>query len=110
MEVAARRSIGRKRCQGRACFATFTEFHGSLVTTHIGFYPAGMGRVDLDGSVAELIGKVDGECVERSLRCIVGEGLGVVDGRFGVGLQGERAENAGEVDDATRRAGLEEGP
>src|ERR1035437_179884 len=81
-------------------FASFAELEGGLGAAHVSFYPAGMRGVDLDFGVAEFVGEVDGEGVQRGLGGVVGEGLGVVDGGFGVGLQGEGAEDAGEVDDA----------
>lgn len=42
---------------------------------------------------------MNGEGVQRGLRCIVGESLRVVDRRAGVAVQRQRTQNAGEVDD-----------
>ena len=107
MEVPAGRSIVRQRSQRGAGLAAFAQFHRRLLATHVGLHPAGVRGVDLDVGVAQFIGKVHGEGVERGLRCVVGERLGVVDGRVRIGVQSERSKNAGEVDDAAGGALLD---
>ncbi len=67
MDESARGAIGGQGGEGGAGFATFADFHGSLFASHIGFDPAGVSGVDLDIGVAELMGKVNGEGVERGL-------------------------------------------
>jgi hypothetical protein len=100
VEVAAGGAVAGEGGEGGAGFASFRDFEGCLGATHVGFDPAGMGGVDLDFGVAEFVGEMDGEGVEGGFGGVVGEGLGVIDGGLGVGLEGERAEDAGEVDDA----------
>lgn len=52
---------------------------------------------------------MNGEGVQGGLGSVVGEGLGVVNTGVGVGVQGERAENAGQVHNAPCRAFFDEG-
>ena len=68
-----------------------------------------MSGVDLDGGVAEFPSKVNRIGIEGGFGGVVGEGLGVVDGGVGVRVQGERGEDAGEVDDAACGALANEG-
>ena len=108
VEEAPGGAVVGKGGEGGAGFASFAELHGGLGAAHVGFYPAGMRGVDLDFGVAEFVGEVDGEGVQRGFGGVVGEGFAVVDGGFGVGLQGEGAEDAGEVKASTDRNPISE--
>jgi len=108
VEVAAARAVGGESGERGAGFAAFAQLHRCAFASHVGLDPAGVGGVDLDVGVAQLIRQVNGKGVERGFGGVVGEGLGVVDRRFRIGVQTERTEDAGQIYDAAGGAFLDQ--
>lgn len=54
----------------------------------------GTGRVDLDRGLAQIIGQVDGEHIERCLRGVIGKNLGVVVRSVRIAINGDRTQAA----------------
>lgn len=97
MEVSARGAIRGESGEPQGGFGACGDIHKSALAAHFGFYPAGMGGVDLDGRIGESVCEVDSECVEGGLGGVVGEELRVVDGGAGIGVEGEGAKDGSEV-------------
>ena len=63
-------ALGRRVTLGHLSFSLLS---GSLIAAHVSFYPAGVSRVDLDSGVAQFVGEMHGQSVERGFAGIVGE-------------------------------------
>src|SRR5271170_5360637 len=107
MEEATVGAVGTEQSGFHAGLCAVRDFHGGGASAQLCFDPAGMNGVHLEGRVLKLIGQVDGEGVERGLRCVVRKVLESGDGTLWIGVQSERAEDAGEIDNAAGVALLE---
>ena len=87
MEIAAGRAVCWKRGQLRAGFPSLGDFQIGIGTAHIRFDPAGMGRVDLYRGVAQFVGEMNGEGIQRGFRRVIGKSFVRINGRAGIGLE-----------------------
>ena len=105
------RRWGRRRGGGRGgrSLPRLPRWSGATVVVEVGGGVAGVGGVDLDPGVAQFVRELDRHHVQRGLRGVVAEDLDLGVGRGRVGVEGEGAEAAGDVDDAARGALADEG-
>ena len=101
-EPAVRAVVGKcgKLCAGLSALA---NFHRRVWAAHLSLYPAGMRGVHFDFAVAQFVGEMDRERVQRSLRRVVSESLERVNRRLRIGMKRERTKDAGNIHNSTGR-------
>src|SRR3954469_24319381 len=69
-------AVGRQRRETYAGFRAVLQVHGGVIAAERGFDPSRVRGVHFDGGVAQFVGEVHGERVQRTLRGVVRERLG----------------------------------
>jgi hypothetical protein len=103
MKITSGRPVRRKRGEPGAGLSAFRDVEIGSRTTHVGFDPARVRRVHLDRCIAQLVGEMDGEGVERCFGSVVREDLVGIDRRRGIGVERQGAHDTRDVHDASRR-------
>lgn len=109
IEIAAGRPVGGKRGELRAGFGSLGNLEFGVWPTHIRLHPARVRGVDLYRGLAQLVGEMDRESIQRRFRCIVGKDFVEIYVRARIRVEGEGPENAREIHDSPGRGLADQG-
>jgi hypothetical protein len=73
--------------EGNTGFSACPRIHWGLLAPEIGFHPARVGRVHLDGRVLKQGSQVDGKLVHCCLGGIIGQGFHIIEPGLRIAVQ-----------------------